>query len=75
MSEIAYLIPREGLTVLIPRGGRYLMPTPLPAEGASVELGTYWRRRIADGDVSVGEPPAPAKAKAKATTDTDTTGT
>lgn len=75
MSETAYLIPRAGLTVLIPRGGKYLVPTPLPAEGTSIALSTYWRRRIADGDVTVGEPPAPAKGKAKATTDTDTTGT
>lgn len=79
MSKTAYLIPRAGLTVLQPRGGKYQVPTPLPPEGASVELTTYWRRRLIDGDVTVAEPAEPAapaaKTKAKTTTDTDSAGT
>ena len=32
----------------------------LPAEGREVEDSMYWQRRLIDGDVVVGAPPAPA---------------
>lgn len=47
---------------------------PIPAEGIEVEPDSFWRRRLADGDVSVTKPvptaqpasdPAPAKSKNK----------
>lgn len=52
-----YLIPKEGLKVPDPaqRG------TPgyfLPPEGREVEQSSYWTRRVADGDVIEGTPPA-----------------
>lgn len=59
----AYLIPRTGLAVLQPRDHKRPVPTPLPAEGATVTLTPYWRRRLADGDVKLGKP-----AKATKTT-------
>lgn len=46
------LVPQKGVLVIHPDVGR-----PLPAEGARVRLDTYWRRRIADGSVTVGKPP------------------
>lgn len=64
----AYLIPREGLTVLQPRSAKSPVPVPLPAEGAKVELTTYWHRRLADGDVTEGR--APGGKSAKPTTQT-----
>lgn len=33
----------------------------IPAEGAEVPLTKYYRRRVADGDLVKGRPPAPAK--------------
>jgi hypothetical protein len=53
MKEV-FVVPREGLIVRSPSSKQ-----PLPAEGATVSLsgpeGTYWRRRISCGDVSVGK--------------------
>ncbi|MCD7099118.1 DUF2635 domain-containing protein [Stenotrophomonas sp. MMGLT7] len=69
----AYLIPRTGLAVLQPRDHKRPVPTPLPAEGATVTLTPYWRRRLADGDVTAGEPPAPAPTPAKTAKATKTT--
>jgi hypothetical protein len=45
-----FVRPRDGITLRMPDG------TPLPAEGAEVEPGLFWDRRIADGDVLVGRP-------------------
>jgi len=42
-----FIRPREGLKVRAPDG------SVLPAEGASIENNTYWRRRIIDGDVII----------------------
>lgn len=41
-----HLTPAPGRRVLDP-----LKRTPLPPEGAAVELTIYWLRRLADGDV------------------------
>ena len=64
----AYLIPRAGLTVLQPANHKHSVPTPLPAEGATVELTSYWRRRLAVGDVTEGKAPAATKTTTKTTT-------
>lgn len=45
--DLIFVRPREGLAIRMPDGA------PLPAEGAEVEPGLYWQRRIADGDVLV----------------------
>jgi len=42
--------PKEGLKLLNPFTGRILS-----AEGELVDLSTYWRRRIKDGDVEIVE--------------------
>jgi hypothetical protein len=42
-----YIVPRPGLVV------RDEYRRPIPENGLEVELTTYWRRRIADGDVVV----------------------
>jgi len=53
----AFLVPLEGLLVRDP-----VSKTPLVAEGEmkpmSGSAGTYWKRRIIDGSVTVGESPA-----------------
>ena len=52
MIEEQWLIPREGLIVRDP-----ISLTPLPAEGMTKPWrgrgGTYWRRRVMSGDVTV----------------------
>ncbi|WP_041388939.1 DUF2635 domain-containing protein [Polaromonas sp. JS666] len=58
MPEKIYLIPAPGLRVVNPATGQ-----PLPPEGDTVEQGTYWIRRLNDGDVSEGVAPAQAAAK------------
>jgi hypothetical protein len=61
MKEV-FAVPREGLVVRDPSSKQ-----PLPAGGAIVPLsgsdGTYWRRRIDCGDVTVGEPAEAKKGK------------
>lgn len=52
-----HIKPAPGMRVRTPRGD------VLPAEGRSEELTTYWRRRIADGDVEVSDPPPTASKK------------
>ncbi len=58
----AFVIPRKGLIVRNPTSKE-----PLPAKGFVVPLtgkeGTYWRRRLACGDVSVAVKQKPAKKK------------
>lgn len=58
MSEKLYLIPAAGLRVVNPATGQ-----PLPPEGDTVEQGTYWIRRLNDGDVTEGVAPAQAASK------------
>lgn len=57
-----FVKPAEGLRVVNPATGQ-----PLPAEGEVVENGTYWIRRLDDGDVTEEAPPAtpPVKANSK----------
>jgi len=50
-----FLKPASGKTVRDPVTG-----TPLPKDGASVTISTYWRRRIKDGSVTKSKP-APEK--------------
>jgi hypothetical protein len=59
-----YVIPEPGKTILDPLTNRMI-----PAEGAQVESSTYWRRRLKEGTVTQGTPPAakPVKAKAQET--------
>jgi hypothetical protein len=59
MSEKVYVVPAAGLRVVDPASGQ-----PLPATGAEVERNTYWIRRLNDGDVTEGTPPASAATKA-----------
>lgn len=56
--DLIFVRPREGLAIRMPDGA------PLPAEGAEVEPGLYWQRRIADGDVLAGRPHATKKKEA-----------
>jgi hypothetical protein len=66
-----YVVPKEGLLVRHP-----VTKTPLPPAGAEVEWqgreGTYWKRRVKDGSVTISAPaivkttvPAEATAEAK----------
>lgn len=60
MSKI-FLKPAPGLAVINPQTDK-----PLPPEGAAVELTTYWRRRLNDGDVVRSAAPVkPKKPKAE----------
>lgn len=43
--------PKEGLIILNP-----LTKLNLKVEGDLVDMNTYWRRRILDGDVEIVEP-------------------
>lgn len=45
------LKPKEGLIILNP-----LTKLNLKVEGDLVDMNTYWRRRILDGDVEIVEP-------------------
>jgi hypothetical protein len=49
-----WIIPRTGMIVLDP-----VTHKALPAEGAEVEVDSYWIRRLNDGDVF--EPPVRPK--------------
>jgi hypothetical protein len=42
------------------------MPRHLPAEGAEVPDTQYWRRRIADGDVTLAPAPEPQTKRSSA---------
>ena len=48
-----FLIPKSGLQVRDPADGQ-----PLPADGKTVRDSGYWRRRLRDGDVTLGKAPA-----------------
>lgn len=45
-----FLVPAQGRQVADPDRGDHL-----PAEGREVEFTQYWQRRVADGDVVVGQ--------------------
>lgn len=47
-----YLVPAPGRTVRDPKSLE-----PLPAEGRAVEMTPFWKRRLADGDVTEGKSP------------------
>ena len=51
-----YLKPAAGLLVRLENATRHLL-----AEGESVTMSAYWRRRLRDGDVTEAKPPKPAK--------------
>lgn len=53
-----FVKPKENLLVIDPATKK-----PLPPEGTTVTESSYWRRRIAAKDVSVGEPPVTAAKK------------
>lgn len=53
-----YVKPAPNLSVPDPERGGYLSP-----EGAAVPDTEYWRRRLADGDVSPAKPAKAAKGK------------
>lgn len=58
----AFLRPRPGIKIRRPER----LSEHLPADGATVTLTDFWRRRITDGDVEeVKAPPAPHKPAAK----------
>lgn len=48
-----YVIPKEGMVIRDPD-----LKTHLPPEGRDVPDSPFWQRRILDGDVSIGKPPA-----------------
>jgi hypothetical protein len=52
-----YVIPAPGLKV--PDPARFNTPEDhLPPEGREVEPSGYWTRRLMEGGVTLGEPPA-----------------
>jgi hypothetical protein len=51
-----FIKPKEGIKVRDPHTKQYL-----PEEGAFVELSSYWKRRLKDGDVI--EEKLPKKSK------------
>jgi hypothetical protein len=51
MPATKHLIPAPGRTV---RDSKSL--EALPAEGRAVEMTPFWKRRLADGDVTEGKP-------------------
>ena len=58
--EKARIKPTEGRIVIDPKTGRQL-----PAGGAIVRMGTFWGRRLRDGDVTaeaIGEKKKPASS-------------
>lgn len=58
--------PRKGLLIRDPK-----TRNPIPKEGAFVVLDTFWRRRLADGDVEKVETKK-SKNKKKEITDDNT---
>lgn len=52
--------PKEGLSILNPA-----TRLNLKAEGDFVDLNTYWKRRIIDGDVVIVEPKEESKIEIK----------
>lgn len=52
MHRTAFLIPKPGLVVRDPDTLQ-----ALPADGAEIQLTSYWHRRIKAGDVTQGTAP------------------
>lgn len=57
MSHTKFIKPAPGYAVRMPNGN------VLPAEGAEVELNSYWLRRMDDGDVVPASKPKTNKDK------------
>lgn len=51
MREKIFVKPKDGKRVIDPVTGRALLP-----EGGHVEKTSYWMRRLAGGEVLLGEP-------------------
>ena len=51
-----FLKPAKGMLVRLEDCTRHLF-----AEGESVTMSAYWRRRLRDGDVIEAKPPKPSK--------------
>lgn len=47
------VIPKKGVKVRLPISGFHI-----PEEGQAVHIDAYINRRIADGDLTIGTPPA-----------------
>lgn len=62
MNIQEYLVPREGVIVRDPR-----TKAPLPTVGMFKDMigaeGRYWRRKINQGDVTIGKPPEQAEVE------------
>jgi hypothetical protein len=56
-----YLVPMGDAKIKCPKSGKVLA-----AEGAMVELSTFWRRRLNDGSVKEGKAPLAQKKIAEA---------
>ena len=56
MTATLYVIPAAGLTVVDPAASE--AERFIPEAGREVEASDYWHRRLRDGDVSQGTPPA-----------------
>lgn len=52
------VVPRTGMVVIDPATSQ-----PLPVSGASVEMDSYWVRRLNDGDVTEAEEQQQPKAE------------
>lgn len=61
-----YVIPAEGLTVPDPT-----LRDHLPPVGRDIAPSEYWTRRLLDGDVSEGKPPASVVRAAEAAEEAD----
>lgn len=59
-----HVIPAPGLLVPMPEVPAGA-PRHLPAEGAVVNESVYWRRRLADGEVTLAPEAAPKSSKSK----------
>lgn len=82
MNKIEFLIPKSGLKIRDPDS-----KAQLKAEGENKTITSFWRRRISDGDVTIGTMPlaapvaaanpdaAPAETPAEAQGDSTTTET
>ena len=60
---VIYVIPASGMLVPDPEAIGSSDQVRLPAQGKEVEDSTYWQRRIACGEVTVGKPPVAPKQK------------
>lgn len=61
-----HLVPAQGLILRDPITGEIL-----PPEGKHLPDSKYWRRRLAEGSVTIAEPPAPQPVKKSTKGETD----